>query len=341
MRILVRDLSVTLGGHKALDRVSAIIPAGEVTAVIGPSGAGKSTLAGVLAGLLAADEGTVHFDDDDTAHLPAERRRLGVVFQDLRLFPFLTGWDNVAFGPRVAGEPASEIARRVGEALERTRASAFAKRPVSTMSGGEKQRIALARALATAPRGLLLDEPFSSLDADLRAELRVELAELVTDLKLTTVIITHDREDAFAMATRVIVLRGGRIEQAGTVAECYHTPASDFAARLLGDASFLDVDERDGARARVAGAWIAVVGDGKRVVVRPEDVVRVPAAEGGGTDGGAAESWRGTVIDTRFSSGRHRAVVDLEGGGRILALLDDVAERGPITLAPRRPLPLV
>jgi ABC-type sulfate/molybdate transport systems ATPase subunit len=331
MRIVVRDLSVTLGGHKALDGVSASMPDGEVTAVIGPSGAGKSTLAGVVAGLVAADEGTVHFDDEDTAHLPAERRRLGVVFQDLRLFPFLTGWDNVAFGPRVAGEGATEIARRVSEALERTRAGGFAKRAVSTMSGGEKQRIALARALATAPRGLLLDEPFSSLDADLRAELRVELAELVTKLKLTTVIITHDREDAFAMANRVIVLRDGRIEQAGTVADCYGTPVTEFAARLLGDASFLDVDERDGDRARVSGAWISVIGDGQRVVVRSEDVSRATGDA----------PWRGTVIDTRFSSGRHRVVVDLDGGGRIIALLDEPAALGPIALAPRRPLPLV
>jgi thiamine transport system ATP-binding protein len=332
MRIVVRDLSVTLGAHKALDRVSASMPDGDVTAVIGPSGAGKSTLAAVLAGLLPADEGTVSFDDQDVAGVPAERRGLGVVFQDLRLFPFLTGWDNVAFGPRVAGESKQEIDRRVGAALERTRASAFAKRAVSTMSGGEKQRIALARALATAPRGLLLDEPFSSLDADLRAELRIELAELVTDLKLTTVIITHDREDAFAMANRVMVLRDGRVEQAGTVAECYRMPASEFAARLLGEASFLDVEERDGQRARVAGAWIAVTGEGKRVVVRPEDVARA-------SDG--AEGWRGSVMDTRFSSGRHRAVVDIEGGGRIVALLDDVAVVGPITLAPRRPLTLV
>lgn len=339
MRIVVRELSVTLGGHKALDRVSASIPAGEVTAVIGPSGAGKSTLAGVLAGLLGADDGSVAFDEEDMAHVPAEHRRLGVVFQDLRLFPFLTGWDNVAFGPRVAGEAPREIARRVSEALERTRATTFAKRAVSTMSGGEKQRIALARALATAPRGLLLDEPFSSLDADLRAELRVELAELVTDLKLTTVIITHDREDAFAMANRVIVLRDGRVEQAGTVSECYRNPASDFAARLLGEASFLEIEERDGDRARVAGAWIDVTGEGTRVVVRPEDVERTAPLPNNAPS--APSAWAGNVVDTRFSSGRHRAVVELDGGARVVALLDDLAPAGPIALAPRRPLPLV
>ncbi|HEX2571600.1 MAG TPA: ABC transporter ATP-binding protein, partial [Polyangia bacterium] len=209
---------------------------------------------------------------------------------------------------------------RVAEALELARAGDFARRSVRLLSGGERQRIALARALAIRPRGLLLDEPFGALDAELRRELRGELRDLVRRLGVTTVLITHDAEDVSALASRVIVLRAGRVEQAGTLPECYHRPASAYVATLLGEAALLPVTERQGERARLRGAmggtegaWVAVVGEGARVVVRPEQLVLVAEAEG---------DLSGQLVDIRFVAGRWRVTVELAGGGRVVALME-------------------
>lgn len=341
LRIAFRGLTVAVGGgQRLLDEVSGGVAPGEVTAVVGPSGAGKSTLLGVLAGLVRPDAGSLWFGDREVTRLVPEERRLGVVFQDLRLFPFLTGRENVAFGPRVLGLSGRDQDQRVAEALELARAGGFAERPVRLLSGGERQRIALARALALRPRGLLLDEPFGALDAELRRELRDELRELVRRLGMTTMIITHDAEDAFALASRMIVLRGGRVEQTGTLPECYHRPASAYVATLLGEAVLLRVMERQGERARLietvgaasatgtagatgaagtagtagtAGAWIPVVGEGARVVVRPEQLVLVAEGEG---------DLVGQLVDARFVAGRWRMTVELAGGGTVVALVE-------------------
>jgi putative spermidine/putrescine transport system ATP-binding protein len=326
MRIAFEELRVDRGAHRALDGVSGEIEAGQVTAVIGPSGAGKSTLLAVLAGLERPDAGRVRFDGDDVTAWPPERRRLGVVFQELRLFDFLSGRDNAAFAPRVEGVAPDEQRRRVDEALALARADKFAHRPARVLSGGERQRIALARALAMRPRALLLDEPFAALDAELRRGLRDELRALIRRLGCTTLLITHDRDDAFALASRFVVLHDGRVEQAGDAAELYSRPASEFVATLLGEAALLPVGAREGNRGRVLGEVVELTGDGARAVVRPEAVELAPTGEAA------------SLIDARFAGARWRLTLELAGGTRLTALADRAPESPALCVRARGPL---
>ncbi|HSN32011.1 MAG TPA: ABC transporter ATP-binding protein, partial [Ideonella sp.] len=226
------------------------------------------------------------------------------------------------FAPRVEGLPPDERRRRVDEALALVRAERFADRPARVLSGGERQRIALARALAMRPRALLLDEPFAALDAELRRTLREELRELMARLGLTALLITHDRDDAFALASRFIVLRDGRVEQAGDAAELYHRPASEFVATLLGDAALLPISARDGDRAEVLGQWIEVGGAGHRVVIRPESVE--VAASGPG--------WPAELVDARFAGARWRLGLRLANGHRLMALAPKLPDNGSVVL---------
>ena len=322
MKIAFEELRVEYPGHRALAGASGEIASGTVTAVIGPSGAGKSSLLGVLSGLVAPDGGRVRFDGEDVTAWPAERRRLGVVFQELRLFDFLSGRDNVGFAPRVERLGRDERRRRVDEALALMRAERFADRPARVLSGGERQRIALARALAMRPRALLLDEPFAALDAELRRTLRDELRELGARLGLTALLVTHDRDDAFALASRFIVLHGGRVEQAGDAAELYQRPASEFVATLLGEAALLPIERRDGDCALVLGVWIAVSGAGSRAVVRPESVEL--AGDGAG--------WRAALVDARFAGSGWRLTLELAGGRRLVAHADALPAAATLAL---------
>jgi putative spermidine/putrescine transport system ATP-binding protein len=309
MRIAVERVTVDMPGHRALDAVSAELASGSVTAVIGPSGAGKSTLLQVLAGLIIPDAGQVRFDGEEVTRQPPERRRLGIVFQDLRLFDFLSGRDNVGFAPRVAAISDAERRRRVDEALGQMHAHAFADRAARVLSGGERQRIAIARALAARPRALLLDEPFASLDAELRRDIRDELGSLIRALGLTAVVVTHDREDAFALASRLIVLRDGRLEQSGEPRELYLQPASRYVATLLGEASFVPITRRDGDAVILAGQRVAATGDGSHALFRPEHIVIA----------GRDQGWPATVVESRFSGGDWRTVLEAGALGRLIA----------------------
>ncbi|HEY7955921.1 MAG TPA: ABC transporter ATP-binding protein [Polyangia bacterium] len=332
MQVRFDHLTVEMPGHLALDDVSGELASGSVTAVIGPSGAGKSTLLGVLAGLIKPDRGAVHFDGEEVTGHPPEARRLGVVFQELRLFDFLSARDNVGFGPKVAGIAPGERRRRVDEALALVRADRFADRPAKVLSGGERQRIAIARALATRPRGLLLDEPFGALDAELKRGLRDELGEVIRRLGLTVLLVTHDRDDAFALASRLIVLHDGRIAQAGDAAELYRAPASEYVATLLGEANLLPLDGRDGDQARAAGARFRVLGTGARAVIRPEALALVEPAQA---------TFRGTLVEARFAGGRWRLVVALRGAAPLIALVDAPPSSAEVALLLRGPTPTV
>jgi putative spermidine/putrescine transport system ATP-binding protein len=265
-------------------------------------------LLAVIAGLIAPDAGRVRFDDRDVTAAPAEQRGLGVVFQDLRLFDFLSARDNVGFGPRVAGLPVPERRRRVDEALRQVRAAEIAHRPARVLSGGERQRIAIARALAVQPRALLLDEPFAALDAELRRNIRVELRELVRSLGLTAVVVTHDRDDAFALAQRFLVLHRGRVEQTGDASELYLRPATEYVATLLGEANFVPIEQREGDRVRIAGLMCAATGTGNRALLRPEQL-RLDIAGG----------WAARVIEARFAGGSWRVTLESETLGRLVA----------------------
>jgi sulfate transport system ATP-binding protein len=224
-------------GFTALDSVSLAIPGGSLTALLGPSGSGKSTLLRVIAGLERPDEGVVSIDGDDVTALAPQRRGVGFVFQHYAAFKHMTVRDNVAFGLTVRKRPRREIRDKVGELLDLVQLRGLGERYPAQLSGGQRQRMALARALAVEPRVLLLDEPFGALDARVRKELRRWLRRLHDEVHVTTVLVTHDQEEAMAISDRIAVMDHGRIEQVGGPRELYDQPANGFVMRFLGPVS--------------------------------------------------------------------------------------------------------
>jgi len=210
------------------------VPTGSLTALLGPSGSGKSTLLRVIAGLEQPDAGEVSLDGEDVTQLPPQSRGVGFVFQHYAAFKHMTVWDNVAFGLTIRRRPRSEVKQRVNELLELVQLTGLAKRYPAQLSGGQRQRMGLARALAVDPKVLLLDEPFGALDARVRKELRIWLRRLHDETHTTTVIVTHDQEEAMDVADRVVVMNAGRIEQAAPPRELYDHPANEFVMSFVG-----------------------------------------------------------------------------------------------------------
>jgi sulfate/thiosulfate transport system ATP-binding protein len=234
MGITVLEVTKKFGDFVALDDVSVAIPEGSLTALLGPSGSGKSTLLRVIAGLEAPDVGHVLLGDEDVTQRPARFRGVGMVFQHYAAFKHMTVWDNVAFGLQIRKRPKAEIRDRVGELLELVQLDGLAKRYPAQLSGGQRQRMALARALAVEPQVLLLDEPFGALDARVRKELRAWLRRLHDEVHVTTIIVTHDQEEAMEVANQIVVVNHGRVEQVGTPRELYDAPANEFVMSFVG-----------------------------------------------------------------------------------------------------------
>jgi len=234
MGITVVEVSKKFGEFVALDDVSVAIPEGSLTALLGPSGSGKSTLLRVIAGLEEPDGGQVLLGDDDVTRQPARARGIGMVFQHYAAFKHMTVWENVAFGLKVRKRPKPEIEHRVHELLGLVQLEGLAKRFPAQLSGGQRQRMALARALAVDPEVLLLDEPFGALDARVRKELRAWLRRLHDEVHVTTIIVTHDQEEAMEVAGQIVVINHGRVEQVGTPRELYDSPANEFVMSFVG-----------------------------------------------------------------------------------------------------------
>jgi len=237
MKIEAKHLVRTFGDYVALDNVSLKIEEGELMALLGPSGSGKTTLLRVIAGLDFPDSGSVLFDDQDATRLKIQKRRVGFVFQNYALFRHMSVYKNIAFGLEVARgkdrlRPAN-IRERVFELLGLVQLAGFENRLPGQLSGGQRQRIALARALAIEPRILLLDEPFGALDAMVRKELRSWVKQLQRQLKITTLFVTHDQDEAIEIADRIVVMNTGRIEQIGTPTEVCEEPATPFVWEFL------------------------------------------------------------------------------------------------------------
>jgi sulfate transport system ATP-binding protein len=232
--ITVIDVTKRFNGFTALHDVSVAIPEGSLTALLGPSGSGKSTLLRVIAGLEEPDAGQVLIGSEDVTERPARARGVGMVFQHYAAFKHMTVYDNVAFGLTIRKRPRGEISRRVHELLELVQLEGLAKRYPSQLSGGQRQRMALARALAVEPSVLLLDEPFGALDARVRKELRAWLRRLHDEVHVTTIIVTHDQEEAMEVAGQIVVLNDGRIEQVGSPRELYDSPANEFVMSFVG-----------------------------------------------------------------------------------------------------------
>ena len=237
MKIEARDLVRTFGDYLALDNVSVEIEEGELVALLGPSGSGKTTLLRIIAGLDFPDSGSIRFDGEESTGLNIQKRRVGFVFQNYALFRHMTVYKNIAFGLEVARGNRKlsngQIRERVLELLSLVQLPGLERRYPAQLSGGQRQRVALARALAIEPRILLLDEPFGALDAIVRTELRLWVKELQRNLKITTLFVTHDQDEAIEIADLIVVMNKGRVEQIGTPAEVCEEPATPFVSEFL------------------------------------------------------------------------------------------------------------
>jgi sulfate transport system ATP-binding protein len=279
VQIEIAGLNKQFGTTPVLDRIDLTIPEGEFLGLLGPSGSGKTTLLRILAGLEFADNGRLWFDGRDAQALPIEQRQVGLVFQHYALFGHMTIFNNIAFGlqvrPRETRPSRRDIAARVESLLNLVQLEDMGSRFPRQLSGGQRQRIALARALATEPKLLLLDEPFGALDAKVRVEMRRWLRELHDATGLTTVFVTHDQEEALALADRVAIMAGGRIEQLGTPTEVYEAPQTRFVYDFLGRTNvFHCVIERGMATIGDKAFPVEDVPDGPAVAfVRPHDIV--------------------------------------------------------------------
>jgi sulfate transport system ATP-binding protein len=254
--IRVDSLSKRFGDFVALGDVSLHVPAGSLTALLGPSGSGKSTLLRTIAGLETPDGGTVHLDGTDVTNVAPQDRGVGFVFQHYAAFKHMNVRDNVAFGLTIRKRPKDEIRDTVDRLLDVVGLTGFQTRYPSQLSGGQRQRMALARALAIEPKVLLLDEPFGALDRNVRTELRTWLRRLHDEVHVTTVLVTHDQEEAMDLADQIVLLNHGSIEQEGSPTELYDTPASDFVMGFLGP-----VVELDGGLVRPHDVAIALTAD--------------------------------------------------------------------------------
>jgi len=280
MSIDVINISKRFKSFTALDTVNLHIPTGELVALLGPSGSGKTTLLRIIAGLDWADAGEVRFDGQDASHRSVRERNVGFVFQHYALFRHMTVFENVAFGLRVRKGadklPDAAIREKVSELISLVQIGGLADRYPNQLSGGQRQRVALARALAISPRVLLLDEPFGALDAKVRKELRRWLRNLHEELPVTSVLVTHDQEEALELADTVVVMGKGRIEQVGSPAQVYDTPATAFVHDFIGESLSLPVEVRDGAlfagTRRLALDVQGTQSGPARILARPHDV---------------------------------------------------------------------
>ena len=284
MLLELRGLSKGFQDVRAVDDLSMQINSGECVALLGPSGCGKTTTLNLIAGFLRPDAGSVAINGDVITDLPAHKRNVAMVFQNYALFPHMTVARNVAYGLHIRHVGRAELRTRVADALELVSLGGLEDRFPRQLSGGQQQRVALARALVINPAVLLLDEPLSNLDAGLRAATRVELVQLLERAKVTTVLVTHDQDEAMAMANRVAVMNVGRVEQIATPEELYASPRNEFAARFLGDATIFHgrLQSRNGETGILIADGFKMVGrllageegyqDRAMFMVRPEHV---------------------------------------------------------------------
>ena len=323
VEVRLEGLSRHYGPVVALDHLDLTLQPGELIALLGPSGCGKTTTLRLLAGLEDADTGRITVGGRDITHLSAAKRDMGMVFQAYSLFPHMTVRQNVAFGLRLRKVSAAQRDKRALEMLDLVGLSVQADRYPHQLSGGQQQRVALARALAIEPQVLLLDEPLSALDAKVRAQLRDEIRRIQLDVGITTLFVTHDQEEALAIADRVGVMREGRLEQLAPPTEVYSRPATSFVAEFVGLSNRLAGEVR-GGEVIVRGCKLPLVErdtpDGQVVaLVRPEAVSLASNAPEPGTE---AESGplTGTVIAITFLGATSRVTVDL-GDTRVMAQL--------------------
>ncbi|MEI9416746.1 ABC transporter ATP-binding protein [Mesorhizobium sp. Cs1321R2N1] len=310
-----RDIDIAYGKFVAVRDFSLSIRKGSFVTLLGPSGCGKTTILRSIAGLVDISGGQIMIDGRRVDDVPIYKRNIGLVFQSYALFPHKNVFDNVAFGLKYRNVPKPEIARKVGKALEMVRLPGSEKKLPSQLSGGQQQRIALARAIVFEPQVLLLDEPLSALDANMREEMRVEIKKIQKETGITAIFVTHDQEEALSMSDRIVVMNAGAVEQIGTPLEVYETPATAFVADFLGKANMLagTVSRSGQAVVLATGQTINVacprrLGDGSKVtvVVRPQKF-----SVGAGT---SVNRLTGRVVSASYLGGS--AIYEIDIGGK-------------------------
>jgi ABC-type Fe3+/spermidine/putrescine transport system ATPase subunit len=330
----IESLRKTFGSFTAVDDVSLEVRHAEFISLVGPSGCGKTTILRMIAGLLDPDSGRIILGGEDITQKPVHRRNLGLVFQSYALFPHMTVFENVAFGPRRRALPEADIRRQVADALDLVRLGPQKDRFPRQLSGGQQQRVALARAVVTEPKLLLLDEPLSNLDALLRDEMRVELKRLQEELKITTVFVTHDQAEALTLSDRIAVLNHGRLEQMGRPEDIYHGPATPFVASFVGRSNFLSGEVVEGAdgsvRVRLEGGLELVAAAGG--ALRPGDRIqaslrreRIRLVDAATPD--TPNSFRGRIVFRAFAGPITHYVVRLDNGTELHAEAPSAAGR--------------
>ena len=320
MHLELKGISKSYDGKTAVDGVDLGIGAGEFVCILGPSGCGKTTLLRILAGLIGPDSGEIRLDGRDLTKVPARHRGFGIVFQSYSLFPNMTASENIAYGLKVRHQPLATIRSRVAELLEMIGLPGSGAKLPDQLSGGEQQRIALARAIAVEPALLLLDEPLSALDVQVRVSLRRQIRTLQKRLRVPTLMVTHDQEEAMELADRIVCMNQGRIEQIGTPRELYQSPSSPFVAGFIGSINFLPGPIAARLLPEHATASAFPVG------IRPESLrLAAPA--------GAAGELLGSVAAMSFLGGTLRVLIDVEGHDVVVVVPPEAPWRVGMTVS--------
>lgn len=303
----IRDLNAHYGSNHALRNIDLDIDAGGIFAILGPSGSGKSTLLRVIAGFESASSGSVLLQGEDLLAISPHRRPVGLMFQSYALFPHMSISKNIAFGLESERLPAAEVRTRVGEALEMIGLADVARRRPAQLSGGQRQRVALARALVKRPQVLLLDEPLSALDRQIRADMQTELKRLQREMGMTFIIVTHDQEEAMSLSSRIALLKDGAIEQVGTPTDLYERPETEFSASFIGSAALLTGTPTAGGVDVPGFGTVPVLlppsvqtAERALLVVRPEQVRLTDPAQ---------SEYRGVFESSSYLGGMHEAEI--------------------------------
>jgi putative spermidine/putrescine transport system ATP-binding protein len=323
--VALNDVTKRFGSFEAVSHVSLQVEEGEFFSLLGPSGCGKTTMLRMLAGFISPTAGVICIGGQNVTGLPPEKRDVGIVFQNYAIFPHMNVFDNIGFGLRMRKLARPEIDRRVREALEQVGLTGYERRYQRDLSGGEQQRVALARVLVTQPRILLLDEPLSALDKKLREEMKYWIRDLHAQLRLTTMYVTHDQGEALTMSDRIAVMRAGTVEQVGTPREVYEQPRTHFVTDFIGESNILpvrviDVDQQY-ARLQLDGFSIAAprrdqVSPGQQLslVIRPEHILMGAEAERRGLNqlkGRVTKQlYHGSLIRYELRIGEHALVAE-------------------------------
>jgi ABC-type Fe3+/spermidine/putrescine transport system ATPase subunit len=293
----VRGLSAHYGDVQALRDVDLDVADNEFFALLGPSGCGKTTLLRSVAGFEHPTSGSIELAGHDLLELPAHRRPVNMMFQSYALFPHMSVEANIGYGPARAGMAKGEVAARVAEVIATVGLGGLERRRPSQLSGGQRQRVALARAIVNRPRLLLLDEPLSALDRNVRAQMQLELKRLQHEVGIAFMVVTHDQDEALSMADRVAVMNDGQVQQVASPQELYRNPANRFVAGFIGRSNIFEGDPVTGGLSVAGGGTLPGAGAGRYLVVRPEDI----AVAARGAAAGAVLS--GRVLETQFSGG--------------------------------------